>query len=80
MSEIVVIGGGIVGVSIASRLSKFTTVTLLEGEKNLGYHASRPSPAVFIQDYGNKIIRTLNLTSSKFLEQANGGVLGLRGL
>ena len=46
----------------------------------MGYHASGRSAAVFIKDYGNKIIKTLNYASSDYLQKAHGGVLSHRGL
>ena len=38
--DILVVGGGIAGLSVAGRLSKSANVTLLEAEENLGYHLS----------------------------------------
>ena len=80
MDDIIVIGGGIAGVSIAARISKFMKVTLLEREDSLGYHASGRSAAVFLKDYGNNIVKALNHASCDYLEKANGGVLSPRGL
>ena len=57
MVDILVVGGGIAGLSVAGRLSKSAKVTLLEAEENLGYHSSSRSAAAFIEDYGNDIIR-----------------------
>ena len=50
MVDILVVGGGIAGLSVAGRLSKSAKVTLLEAEKNLGYHSSSRSAAAFIED------------------------------
>ena len=36
--DILVVGGGIAGLSVAGRLSKSANVTLLEAEENLGHH------------------------------------------
>ena len=80
MDDIIVIGGGIAGVSITARISKSMKVTLLEREDILGYHASGRSAAVFLKDYGNNIVKTLNHASCDYLEKANGGVLSPRGL
>ena len=52
MNDIVIIGGGIAGVSVAARLAPHANVTLLEAEDQLGYHASSRSAAVFIKKYG----------------------------
>ena len=52
MVDILVVGGGIAGLSVAGRLSKSANVTLLEAEENLGHHSSSRSAAAFIEDYG----------------------------
>ena len=80
MDDIIIIGGGIAGISVAARLAKSLKVTLLEQEENLGYHASGRSAAVFIKDYGNKTVKALNHASSEYLTSAHGGVLSPRGL
>ena len=40
MIDFLVIGGGIAGLSAGARLSELGTVTVLEGEDALGYHAN----------------------------------------
>lgn len=66
MSDIIVIGGGIAGVSAAARLSAHANVTLIEGEPSLGYHASGRSAALFEQNYGLPSVITLNRASAEF--------------
>ncbi|WP_299651923.1 FAD-binding oxidoreductase [uncultured Tateyamaria sp.] len=66
MSDIIVIGGGIAGVSAAARLSKGAHVTLIEGENALGYHASGRSAALFEQNYGLPPVIALNKASAAF--------------
>ena len=80
MSDIVIIGGGIAGLSVAARLAPHARVTLLEAEDQLGYHASSRSAAVFIEKYGNAVVRALNSASVPYLKSAAGGVLGPRGM
>ena len=80
MNEIIVIGGGIAGVSAAARLSMFATVTVLEQEEHLAYHASGRSAASFIIDYGNETTRVLNECSFIHLKEHANGVLSDRGL
>ncbi len=67
MSDIIIIGGGIAGISAAARLSEQADVTVLEAEDQLAYHASGRSAAVFIKDYGNPTIRALNIASLPYL-------------
>ena len=80
MSDIVIIGGGIAGISAAARLAPHSNVTVLEAEKQLAYHASGRSAAAFIVDYGNSVVRALNVASLEYLTSANGGVLSPRGM
>ncbi len=79
-SDILIIGGGIAGVSAAARLAPHGSVTLLEGEDVLGYHASGRSAAMFEREYGNRAVRALNYASETHHESANGGVLSPRGI
>lgn len=80
MSDILIIGGGIAGISAAARLAPHAQVTVLEAEGQLAYHASGRSAAAFIEDYGNSVVRALNIASVEYLTFANGGVLGPRGM
>ncbi|MWD26333.1 FAD-dependent oxidoreductase [Aquicoccus sp. SCR17] len=80
MSGILIIGGGIAGVSAAARLAPHGPVTLLEGESQLGYHASGRSAAMFLSEYGNATVRALNHASADYLHHAHGGVLSQRGV
>ncbi|WP_415919797.1 NAD(P)/FAD-dependent oxidoreductase [Tateyamaria sp. SN6-1] len=66
MSDFVVIGGGIAGLSAAARLAPHAQVTVLEAETALGYHASGRSAALFEQNYGLPAVRALNRASAAF--------------
>ena len=76
--RIVVIGGGIAGVSAAAVLSGFGDVVLLEAETALGTHSSGRSSAMFVQDYGNAAVCALNRASRAYHEDQ--GVLSPRGV
>ncbi len=80
MTRIVIIGGGIAGLSAAARLSNDADVTLLEGETALAYHASGRSAALIEQNYGAPSVQALNRASVDYLTHENGGVLSPRGL
>ena len=65
--DILVIGGGIAGISAAARLSPEAKVTVLEAEPVIGHHSSGRSAAIFIRNYGNATLRMLNAASAPFL-------------
>ncbi|WP_294929123.1 FAD-binding oxidoreductase [uncultured Paracoccus sp.] len=78
MSDIVVIGGGIAGVSAAAELSHLGRVTLLEAEDALASHASGRSAALYEPAYGPPAILELSRLSGPGL--ADAGVLSPRGM
>jgi D-arginine dehydrogenase len=80
LKDIIVIGGGIAGISAAARLSVSAKVVLVERESALGYHASGRSAAMFEETYGNPSVVALNRASKAYLAEAGGGVLSPRGL
>lgn len=50
--DILIIGGGIAGLSLASALAPFSSVVLVESEPTLGYHTSARSARQLIPSYG----------------------------
>ncbi len=71
-SDILIIGGGIAGISAAALMSGEARVTVIEAESAIGYHASGRSAAIFIRNYGNSVLRALNSASEGFLTQPEG--------
>ncbi|KGF67293.1 glycerol-3-phosphate dehydrogenase [Hoeflea sp. BAL378] len=71
-SDILVIGGGIAGISAAARLAADARVTVLEAEPVIGHHSSGRSAAIFIRNYGNATLRALNAASAPFLAAPEG--------
>ncbi|WP_422369846.1 NAD(P)/FAD-dependent oxidoreductase [Hoeflea sp.] len=71
-SDIVIIGGGIAGISAAARLAPEARVTVLEAEPMIGHHSSGRSAAIFIRNYGNATLRALNAASAPFLAEPEG--------
>lgn len=71
-SDILVIGGGIAGISAAARLAPDAGVTVLEAEPAIGHHSSGRSAAIFIRNYGNATLRALNVASAAFLADPDG--------
>lgn len=66
--DIVIIGGGIAGASLAWRLAREGkhSVALLEAEDQPGHHATGRSAAFFSETYGNETIRALTTASREF--------------
>lgn len=50
--DVLIIGGGIAGLSLASALAPFAAVVLVESEPTLGYHTSSRSARQLIPSYG----------------------------
>lgn len=61
--RVVVIGGGIAGVSVAAELARTTSVTLLEAEAALAHHTTGRSAAMYLPGYGNAVVRALTAAS-----------------
>jgi D-arginine dehydrogenase len=70
-SDIVIIGGGVAGQTVAAHLAPHAHVTVLETEPQLGYHASGRSAAMFLESYGNDIVCALNRASADALRAAD---------
>ena len=67
-TDFLVIGAGISGASAAYELSKMGTVTLLERERQPGYHTTGRSAALFVEAYGNTVIRAITRASRAFYD------------
>lgn len=77
-ADIIVIGGGIAGGSLAAAVSGDANVILLEAEDVLGYHATGRSAAMFEPNYGNDVINALTRASHDAFVEAD--VLSPRGV
>ena len=80
MPDVLIIGGGIAGISACAQLAPFAEVVLLEAEPELCYHSSARSAATYIEDYGNRVTKELNKASLTFLKSESQGFLAKRGL
>lgn len=65
--DVIIVGGGIGGVSIGYELAKDRRVCLLERESTLAFHTTGRSAALFLETYGNAPIRALTTASRSFL-------------
>lgn len=73
MTDFVVVGGGIAGVSAAAFLSEHGSVSLFEGESSLAYHTSGRSAAMLVENYGSDGARPLVKAARPFLEDPPEG-------
>ena len=71
--DILVIGAGIAGASVAAELARTHEVLLLEAEDAPGYHSTGRSAAVFSESYGNRAIRALTRASRDFFHRPPAG-------
>lgn len=81
-ADILVIGGGIAGISAAARMAADAKVIVLERESAIGYHSTGRSAAIFVANYGNATLRALNAASEPVLrnpDMTDGSVLSPRG-
>jgi D-arginine dehydrogenase len=73
-ADIIVIGGGIAGVSVACELAaEPLSVLLLEAEDQLAYHSTGRSAAMFILNYGPPSVRALTAAGRAFFERPPAG-------
>ncbi len=52
-AEVIIIGGGIAGISAGAQISQHCDVTIVEKESTMGFHATGRSAAVVAPAYGN---------------------------
>jgi D-arginine dehydrogenase len=71
--DIVVIGAGIAGASIAYELAAQRRVLLLERESQPGYHTTGRSAAMYAPAYGNPLVRALTRASQAFYDAPPAG-------
>ncbi|MBJ26981.1 MAG: FAD-dependent oxidoreductase [Alphaproteobacteria bacterium] len=68
--DVLVIGGGIAGASVAANLTSKTKVVVVEAEEHPGFHSTGRSVAVYAPMYGSKVIRDITAMSSPLFKKA----------
>ena len=71
--DVIVLGAGMAGASLAAELAPHRSVLLLEVEDHPGRHATGRSAAMFFESYGNATVRALTRASRAFLERPPAG-------
>ena len=67
-ADILIIGGGIAGLSAAAELAKNARVTVLEAEDQIGFHSSGRSATMLHYALGDAVVRELTLASRSFFD------------
>jgi len=67
-SDILVIGGGIAGLSAAAALADHANVDVLEAEEQIGFHSSGRSATMLHYALGDRLVRALTLASRGFFD------------
>jgi len=71
--DVLIIGAGMAGASLAHALAPHVHVVLLERESQPGYHSTGRSAAMFIESYGGDQVRALTRASRAFFERPPAG-------
>ena len=79
VTDFLIIGGGIAGISAAARLAPHGAVTVLEAEAALAHHASGRSAALYEPHYGLPAVVELSLASGDYF-QNTANILSPRGM
>ena len=72
-ADVIVLGAGMAGASLAAELSPHRKVILLELEDQPGRHSTGRSAAMFFESYGNATVCALTRASRGFLERPPEG-------
>jgi len=71
--DILIIGGGVAGLSAAAALSEHARVAVLEAEEQIGFHSSGRSATMLHYALGDRLVRALTLASRGFIEAPPDG-------
>jgi D-arginine dehydrogenase len=72
--DVLIIGAGIAGASIAYELAPYASVVLLEREREPGRHATGHAAATFAPGHGNPVVRALTRASRRSFEARIDGL------
>ncbi len=77
-ADVIVIGGGVAGLTLAADLAPHARVLVLEAEAAVGHHTSGRSAALYEPTYGAPAVRDLSIASGEWFHAS--GLLAPRGL
>lgn len=75
--DIIVVGAGMAGASLAAQLAEEAQVLVIEAEDQPGYHSTGRSAAFWAESYGGPLVQPLTTASRPWLDE--NGLLGPRG-
>src|SRR5690242_225390 len=67
-ADILIIGGGVAGLSAAAMLSEQAKILVLEAEEQIGFHSSGRSATMLHYALGDRLVRALTLASRPFFD------------
>ena len=65
--DVLIVGGGIAGLSLASALAGRCSVALVEAEQELAYHTSSRSARQLIPSYGPDVVQELTVRTLELM-------------
>jgi D-arginine dehydrogenase len=66
-ADVVIVGAGMAGASLAAELAPHLSVLVIESESQAGYHSTGRSAAFWSETYGGPLIQPLTTASAPFL-------------
>ena len=68
-TDVLVLGGGMAGVSIGAELAADRRVVVLDQEPTFAFHTTGRSAAMFLETYGGPVVRALTVTSRGLFDE-----------
>lgn len=65
--EVIIVGAGMAGASIAAEIAAHSSVLLIEQEQYAGYHSTGRSAAFWTETYGGPLVQPLTTASGKWM-------------
>ncbi len=66
--DVLIVGGGIAGASLAAEIAAHRRTMLVEAESQCGFHSTGRSAAFWLESYGGPVVARLSTASRAFLE------------
>jgi len=66
--DVLIVGGGIAGASLAAEIAPNRSVLLVDAEDQCGYHSTGRSAAFWLESYGGPVVAQLSTASRVFLD------------